>query len=233
MLVAISQRQSDQYGGSDILEASYVEYFSKLGVTMIPIPNHAVSVGAYFKNIAFDGVILSGGGDIYPSLYGDVPIKSGNYSPERDGVERCILDIAIRQDIPVLGICRGMESINVYFDGKIQNIKTIDDGLNHDETRHEVIVMEDTITESLGQRAFEVNSYHRMVIGAGHLSHRLRSFAVASDHTIEGFYSPEYAIAGIVWHPERERTPHTLNEFLIEAFLKRKLFWQLGKKGIK
>jgi gamma-glutamyl-gamma-aminobutyrate hydrolase PuuD len=122
-----------------------------------------------------------------------------------------------------------MEFINTYFGGKICRSTDIAGGLNHDETRHDVTIAPKAITEALGGDSFEVNSYHRMVIGAGQLSSQLRSFAVASDGTIEGFYHPQHAIGAVVWHPEREVQPHILNEFLIKAFFSRELFWQKRK----
>jgi putative glutamine amidotransferase len=142
-----------------------------------------------------------------------------------------MLNIALAQDIPVLGICRGMERINVYFGGGLQDVASVEGGLDHDETRHEITILDSSISQALGGKTFEVNSYHRTVIGASQLATGLHRFAVAADHTIEAFYHPEYAVAATIWHPERETSPHVLNEYLVSAFLSRKLFWQ-PRKGV-
>jgi len=226
MLIAISQRHKTDHDGIDALEASYVEYFAALGVTLIPIPNNAKHVQDYFDKLHIGGIILSGGGDIQPALYGGKPTASGNYAPERDSTEKALLAIALEQDIPVLGICRGMEFINVYFGGKIQNIADVAGGLVHDESRHEITLSDDALVDAAEADVVEVNSYHRMVIGEGQLAPKLKAFATAIDHTTEGFYHPEFAVAAIIWHPEREVGPHALNELLVNAFLSRKLFWK-------
>jgi len=219
MIIAISQRHTADHDGIDALEASYVEYFGALGVTLIPVPNNVKYVQNYFDELHIEGIILSGGGDIQPMLYGGQPVASGNYAPERDATERALLAIALEQDIPILGICRGMEFMNVYFGGKIQSIADVAGGIVHDETRHDITLSDETLAEAAGADVLEVNSYHRMVIGEGQLAPPLIAFAAAPDHTIEGF-----------WHPEREAAPHALNKVLIDAFLLRKLFWKL-KKG--
>lgn len=231
MIEAITQRRNSEHGGSDVLEVSYLKYFSKLGATLIPISNNAEYTKRYFDQLKIDGIILSGGGDIQPILYGvNLPLH-GDYSPERDETEKTLLEIAIEQDLPVLGICRGMQAINVNFGGKlIQKIETdFEGGLNHKETRHNIKVFDDLIVESLGTNTFEVNSHHDHGISRQQLSSQLRPFAFAEDQTIEGFYHPEHAIAGIMWHPERESSQHALNELLTKSFLSRELYWSIRK----
>jgi gamma-glutamyl-gamma-aminobutyrate hydrolase PuuD len=93
-----------------------------------------------------------------------------------------------------------------------------------------VTLSDDTLVHALGVRV-EVNSYHRIVIGEGQLAPSLTAFAMASDHTVEGFYHPELAVGAIVWHPERETEPSAINKTLVDAFLSRKLFWK-KQKGV-
>lgn len=228
MLIAITQRRNPEYGGADVLEANYTNYYNKLGVTLVPIPNNARHVRKYFDQLKVDGIILSGGGDVQPSLYQGIITLTGDYSLERDETERTLLEIALEEDLPVLGICRGMESINVNFGGRlIQSMeRDLKGALNHRRTRHGLTLSEDSIVSSMGTNTFEVNSYHDLGIGRQQLSPQLVPFAFAGDQTIEGFYHPEHAIAGIMWHPERETSPHALNDFLINAFLSRQLFWE-------
>lgn len=228
MIVAISQRHKSDHGAIDALETSYIEYFSSFGITLIPIPNNTKYVKAYFEALRIDGIILSGGGDVQPVLYGGTLLAQGSYSAERDDTEEILLTIAREQDIPVLGICRGMEFINVHFGGKIQSTADTPNTLEHDETRHLITLSDESLTRAVG-RDVEVNSYHRMVIASSQLASSLTAFATASDHTIEGLYHPEFALAAIAWHPERETTPSAVNALLIDAFLSRKLFWKKRK----
>jgi gamma-glutamyl-gamma-aminobutyrate hydrolase PuuD len=226
MLVAISQRHTADHGGSDMLETAYTNYFNALGVRLIAIPNSVKDVSNYCKDVPIDGIILSGGGDIQPALYGGDISMPGIYTPERDDTENALISIALEQDIPVLGICRGMEFINVYFGGKIQPSANIPGGIMHDETRHQVTLKHEALVQAVGGAAAEVNSFHRMVIAKDELSHELSAFATAADQTVEGFYHPKLAIAAVIWHPEREIAAHPLNSVLVKAFLARQMFWQ-------
>jgi gamma-glutamyl-gamma-aminobutyrate hydrolase PuuD len=225
MLIAISQRAINDRGGMSSLELSYISHFSRQGATLIAIPNDPLFTERYFKELKIERVILSGGGDIHPSLYGGGTSTIGGEAVRRDETEKKMLDIALAQDIPVLGICRGMEYINVYFGGKIQDVSKVTAALKHDATRHDVKISDASIVETLGKDVFEVNSYHHQVIIKDELSPQLTPFATAPDHTIEGFYHPEFAVAAVIWHPEREVEQHALNQCLVDAFFERKLFW--------
>lgn len=223
MLIAISQRHDSAHGGCDALESSYNSYFAKRGATLIPMPNDRSVVGRYFDSLNIEGIILSGGGDISPTLYGAKPSPAGDYEIERDETERTIIDIGLARGLPILGICRGMEAINVYYGGKIRNVLT--EELHHDEVRHAVTISDASIRALFGNSSSNVNSYHRMVVTADQLAPGLVAFATSPDKTIEGFYHPNHALAAMIWHPERETISHPLNEILIDAFLTRKLFW--------
>lgn len=232
MLIAITQRRSNEHEGSDVLEASYNNYYSQMGVTLIPIPNNPQLVQQYFDRLNMTGIILSGGGIIYPPLYNGKINSSDEYFPERDSTEKALLDYAINKDIPILGICRGMQRINVYFGGSIIQSLTNEfhGALNHKETRHPIKLIDNSIIKNYQDDIAEVNSHHASGFDKLHLSSQLIPFAQAEDQTIEAFYHPKYAIAGIMWHPEREHVQLKLNTTLITMFLSRKLYW---KKTIK
>ena len=235
MLMAISQRRGPEYGGADILEASYSKYFDTFDINLIPIPNIGRSIRKYFDKLKVEGIILTGGDDVHPTLYGGDTSLLGKYSPERDETERSLLEIAIKEDIPVLGICRGMQAINVYFGGTlIQSLeRDVENAINHVRTTHEVLIFDDSKTNQLDITSFEVNSYHNLGLMKPQLSPELIEFATAKDLTIEAVYHPRYAIAAIMWHPERWNNPTPLDSLLTNSFASRKLFWQSRRRNQK
>lgn len=227
ILIAISQRNDkNNYGNNaDNLENNYINYFEKFGIKLIIIPNPGRSINSYF-NLPIKGIILSGGNDINPKLYGKKLREDISVSNERDYREKSLVDISIRKKLPILGICRGMQFINVFFKGELINIKKeLVDHIEHIHSNHKIDVTNDKAIETLGKK-FEVNSFHNYGIYKDGMSHKLRSFAVASDGIIEGIYHPLLPIAGIQWHPERKSPDENVNRKIMTLFLNNKLFWK-------
>ncbi len=226
MLYAISQRNMKMdKGNRDALENSYVEYYEKFGITLIPIPNVSKNIDGYFNSLNIKGIVLTGGDDIRPNLYGGSAID-GNYSNERDKTEIKLLKIAVSKKLPVLANCRGAQITNVFFGGKlVQNIKE-KNADNHVAISHNISIIDDNACKFFGKKEFIVNSYHNHGIDSESLSKKLVPFAVSDDGFVEGFYHPKYPMAGILWHPEREGSEKGADKKLIKAFLNRKLFWK-------
>lgn len=229
MLIAISQRQQYNKNSApiDVLEHSYLHYLKSFDILLLPIPNVTSQVQDYFNRFAIEGVILSGGEDINPKSYGE-NIQWPNISPLRDETEKKMLEIAIARKIPVLGICRGMQFINVYFGGKlVKNIKKEMTAEHVPGKEHSITLAEERIISHVGKTEIMVNSFHNQAVTAHTLSSSLKMFAVAQEHgIIEGLYHPTLPIAGVQWHPEREGIDKALNRVLVEAFKERKLFWE-------
>jgi len=215
----------DTGANRDALENSYVEYYEKFGITLLPIPNVTKNLDSYFKKFKIQAIILAGGNDINPKLYGGKP-QNSDFSEERDKTEKALLGIAIKNKLPVLGECRGTQFINIFFGGSlIQNIKP-ETGFNHVAVMHPVDIIDKKAIDFLHKKTLTVNSYHNHGITKNTLSNDLRPFAVSPDGIIEGIYHPKYPIAGILWHPERKSPDEAANGRLIKAFLERKLFWK-------
>jgi putative glutamine amidotransferase len=154
-----------------------------------------------------DGLLLAGGADIDPGRYGEQahPHTAG-LRPDRDECELGLLDAALADDMPVLGICRGMQLMTVHAGGHLhQHLPELVGHENHRPAagvygEHSVrIEGTSRLGSILGERV-QVHSYHHQgVIDAGKLS----VVGWADDDTVEAVEDPSHAFAlGVLWHPE-------------------------------
>lgn len=160
-----------------------------------------------------DGVILSGGADIDPALYGAAADKNlGPVERERDEWELALIRAACERNVPVLAICRGLQLVNVAFGGTLRQHVDANEGVGHprwDEpgsTRvHRVeIVASSRLRELLGE-SIEVNSLHHQVVAT--VAPDLRVTATAPDGVVEGLESTRHELLAVQWHPELLNEP--------------------------
>ncbi|KXL51841.1 putative glutamine amidotransferasec [Anaerotignum neopropionicum] len=162
-----------------------------------------------------DGIVLSGGGDIDPLLFHEEPLReSGEISPRRDQFELSLCQAAIQKNIPLLGICRGMQVINIALGGTIyQDIGVqTKSTLKHrqqaprDYATHSIMIEENTLLSHLwGKEKAAVNSFHHQ--GVALLGEGLRYSAKSQDGLIEAIEHTEKPfIFGVQWHPEAMKT---------------------------
>lgn len=157
-----------------------------------------------------DAIVLTGGADLDPELYGQ-PNTASSVEPERDSLEWALLDAAVRQDLPVLGICRGLQLINVYFGGTLH--QDIDGHARYDvdpdRRIHTVRFRPDTELASLyadfsvgpdPAGELSVNSLHHQSVDR--VGNGLTVSAQSDDGTVEGLEWPERRIVSVQWHPE-------------------------------
>jgi putative glutamine amidotransferase len=192
--------------------ANYVAVLQRAGLTPVLVtPAHDTdAIAALIQRCA--GLVLSGGDDIDPSRYGhDAIPELGPVNPPRDVAECRALDAAVEMDIPILGICRGHQLLNVYFGGTLcQDIPTmLGDATSHVQVapwgahHHEVTVRLDSrLGEAVGRDRLEINSYHHQAILD--VADGLEVTARADDGLIEAVESRNHRwIVGVQWHPER------------------------------
>lgn len=155
-----------------------------------------------------DGLMVTGGGDIDAHRYGAEPSPAaGGVDAERDEVESAIIEVALDRRLPVLGVCRGCQLLNVVLGGTlVQNLPDVTD-LNHlvpdarSELIHMVTLEPGSRLESiLGADRLNVNSIHHQAIEQ--LAPGLQSVAAAPDGVIEGIEDPRRPVVGVQWHPE-------------------------------
>jgi putative glutamine amidotransferase len=160
---------------------------------------------------AIDGLVLVGGADINPALYGQDPHPEAlAFSDIRDRAEMSLLRGALELDMPVLGICRGMQLLNIAAGGDLhQHIaEVIPDPATHKAApgqwaRHDVdIVPGCRLSEMLGDRASVVSAHHQAPVEIGR---DLTVTATAEDGTVEAVehVGKRFAV-GVLWHPEED-----------------------------
>ena len=195
-----------------LLYSAYIAALEALGLAPALItPMHSArSVQAILERC--DGLVLSGGEDVDPRRYGEEPIPElGSVTPARDEMEFTALGLAVDREIPVLGICRGCQVLNVFFGGTLyQDLgKQFDTELRHEQegpwdTRwHDVYVQEGTkLCDIVRADCLHINSFHHQ--GVRDVAPSLAVSAVADDGLVEGIESKELPfLLGVQWHPER------------------------------
>ncbi|KAB8291437.1 gamma-glutamyl-gamma-aminobutyrate hydrolase family protein [Bifidobacterium avesanii] len=176
-----------------------------------------------------DGLLFSGGHDVDPSMYGEEPIaQCGRTCPERDAMERALLDIAVNRDMPVLGVCRGLQLMNaalggtLYQDLPTQRPKPVNHDMQppYDEPQHRVDIVEGTpLHELLGVRSLGVNSRHHQAVRR--LAQSLNVMAVSEDGLVEAAWMPgKRFVWGVQWHPEHAWRTDVASRMLLETFVK-------------
>ena len=154
-----------------------------------------------------DGLLLPGSPqDMNPKLWGAEDICSNDINDQLDEIQWVLLEKAVQQKKPVLGICRGMQFINVYFGGTL--IQDLPDAEVHKagepEKYHEVFIAEETALYELYGKRTETNTRHHQ--GAGEIGRGLKVSGIwlaEGGPVVEAVEHPELPIIGVQWHPER------------------------------
>lgn len=154
-----------------------------------------------------DGLLLPGGGDISPCMYGSAENNCVNVDLKRDCTEQYLIAVALRKSLPIMGVCRGMQAINVYFGGTLQQ-KITEDKLHYStegDVYHAVYLTENCfLREIYKAEVITVNSAHRQCVKAR--GYGLKICAKATDGTPEAAQNLQKKIIAVQFHPER--MPH-------------------------
>jgi len=166
-----------------------------------------------------DAIVISGGDDLPPQLYGE-QVYSPIYpeSNERIRWEQQLLDLFNNYEKPVLGICYGLQLINVHFGGTLhQDISTtvskaVDHGGQGRVTSHDVSIREESFLFSLFGETAKVSSNHHQAIKA--IAPDFQVAAVAKDNIIEAIQRGH--IIAVEWHPESDNTGNAIYSLFVE-----------------
>ncbi len=190
----------------------YLQFISP-HVHWMALPNIGNDIQNYVKEWDLDGFLFTGGNDV-------------GSSQKRDETESNLLEMAVDQKIPVLGVCRGLQKLNVFFGGTLiyDLTDTCGSPESHVGRNHVVEIKNDTFRSLLKNDELNVNSYHRHAVTKPTLASGLKAFAFSQDGLVEGLYHPELPIVAIQWHPERKNPAQDADLSLINAWLERKGF---------
>ena len=208
-----------------LLPYSYVRAVAEAGgcpVLLPPSPSGAPEVLE-----AVDGLVLTGGPDVDPRLYGSSP-HSETDSPRqgRDAWEMALCSTALQRDLPLLAICRGLQLLNVSLGGTLhQHLPEVvghdahRETLGHTRPNHVVLAPGSTVAAILGPET-EGRCHHHQ--GIDRLGEVVRAVGFADDGSVEAIEVVDAGFAvGVQWHPEEESRDGRLFVALVEAARRR------------
>ncbi len=151
-----------------------------------------------------DALLLPGGGDVNPALYGQENIASDRIDDERDRRESELFRLFLQRGLPIFGVCRGAQMINVLLGGTLHQDIPGHRQDGNDELRHGSRTVDPLLLSLYGER-FVVNSTHHQAIDR--LGEGLRAVQWADDGTVEAIRHETLPIFAVQWHPERHHEP--------------------------
>jgi putative glutamine amidotransferase len=206
-----------------LIPADYVHAVERAGGRALLVPPSDDGLDETLD--ALDGVIFSGGSDLDPETYGeDAHPETFGVHPERDRAELALLERALERDMPVLGICRGSQVLNVALGGDLH--QHLPEVVGHEEHKHnppgvfadhDVTIEPGTkLAEVFGAATTDVKSHHHQ--GFRRLGEGLIEAARAEDGSIEAVEDPDRRFAlGVLWHPEAGEDGKLFEELVAEA----------------
>ena len=172
-----------------------------------------------------DGLLVTGGADVGPDAYGERPHpETGAATPDRDAFELLLVREAAERDLPCLGVCRGMQVVNVAYGGSLEQhlADRLDDdihrGAEGEFADHRVDVEPESLAAlAAGATHVAVKSYHHQ--GVARVGDGLRVTArAAGDGTVEAIEDARRRfMLGVLWHPEEDEADRLIAAFVREC----------------
>ncbi|MFD5465105.1 gamma-glutamyl-gamma-aminobutyrate hydrolase family protein [Kitasatospora sp. NPDC127059] len=223
-LIGISSYQDDAAWSvwnqrASLVPQTYVDAVVRAGGTPVLLPPQPGAAGHLLD--ALDGLVLAGGPDVDPARYAAAPHpRTGPPHHARDDWESRLLGAALARDLPLLGVCRGMQLLNVELGGTL--LQHLPDDSHQTAparyVRHRVALADGSRLAAVLGPATEVSCYHHQAvdrIGTG-----LRATAHSADGTVEALELAGHRFAlGVQWHPETDPDDLRLFHTLVTAAL--------------
>jgi putative glutamine amidotransferase len=212
-VIAITARKSSE---RYIVNQDYIDAFHQAGASILLLVPQSKENLTDLLRLA-DGLCIPGGMDVDPALYHQSNLQSDPIESEIDQLDLDVIYIARELNIPIFGICRGLQIINVACGGSlIQDLPK--DRIDHSysfknqvkDQGHPVVIEKDSILYSLFGEHIEVNTYHHQ--GIDRLAEGLKVVARAPDGMIEAIEALD--LIAVQWHPER-MVQHELFEYFV------------------
>ncbi|MBL5766963.1 gamma-glutamyl-gamma-aminobutyrate hydrolase family protein [Heyndrickxia sporothermodurans] len=189
----------------------YLQAVIQAGGIPIILPAGVIGDAAHLAK-KLDGLVLSGGGDIDPTLFGDEPHqKLGSISPGRDHYEIELIQHMLKLDKPILAICRGIQILNIAVEGDMYQdiysqidspvIQHTQNAVRYHLSHYVQVEKNSLLAEIAGQVQFKVNSFHHQAVRK--VVQPFEVVARSSDGVIEAIESKLHKfVVGVQWHPE-------------------------------
>ncbi len=213
----------DYHRGRFWIPSTYCARIEDAGALPLLLPPLPAAAAAGLLH-PLSGLLLSGGGDIAPLYYGEEPAPGlGEVDAERDAWEMALLREALAKGVPILGICRGLQLLNVALGGTLRGVPGGPGRLQHCQRAprrhpsHTVEILPGThLASILGEGCLAVNSFHHQAPAA--IAPALREAALSPDGLNEALESSAHRfLIGVQWHPES--LPHPSSVLLFRAFV--------------
>ena len=222
--IAIPQMGNDLF--RKYMKSKYTKSLERAGaeVCWIELENLELAVA---QMLECDGLLLPGGADVNPKLYGQEPSeKCGKPNELRDTAEMKMLENFFETKKPIFGICRGVQLMNVFFEGTLyQDIKEKQtckhsDFLSKNKGNHYVKITAGTkLSHHITEKEILVNSLHHQAIHE--LGKDMLISAISEDGYVEAIeHSSHPYCMGVQWHPEHMSKRNKLQQNLFDAFVK-------------
>lgn len=207
-------------------DARYARWLAGTGIALEWIRSGEMAPRSW---TTFDALLLTGGGDVDPALYGDAPDPHTNFvNRERDESEIALVRCFLDNGKPVFGICRGIQVLNVALGGRlIQHLPDCPASRGAEghvqvdgrDVRHPVLlVQESRLAAALGME-LEVNSAHHQALDPAAVGEGLRVAARSPAGVIEAIESDTLPVLAVQWHPERMPPEHPASRRLLQLLV--------------
>ncbi len=194
----------------DAISHDWIRYLERHNICPLLVPNSITSVPLFLNTIGgVDGILLTGGNS--------VGVKdSRDNAKERDRLEWDLIKFAEENDLPLLGVCRGMQVLNCYYGGRVVSFISQNGKGNHVNNTHSVSLSRAKIElPEEWQNTIVVNSYHDHGVTLDSLAPALIPFAITKQGVVEGIKHNSRPFWAVQWHPERERHLKCVDTWLI------------------